>query len=94
MKPIFTFGRAKKIVTKDVDVIEAPLVVVAPVEIAKEDIKPSAVVPTIFLVRWTGGEEVFKTKSEADFAVRTRVGAHIVPGGVPLKRDQFGQIVV
>ena len=75
-------GKPKKVVAKSVVAEEAPSVV-APVVVAPES----------FLVRWRGGEGVFATKGEADFAVSTHVDAHIVPGGKAIERDRFGQIV-
>lgn len=60
--------KEKKLV---VDVVETPSedVVVAP-EVASA--------PESYLVRWTGGEERFASKSMAEFAAKTRKGGHIV----------------
>lgn len=59
----------KEKVEKSVDVVEIPSVV-----IPESEVKSAKV----FTVKWKGGEEVFKSFGEAEFAVRTRVGGYIV----------------
>lgn len=81
-------GRQKK---------EKPVIVVEKTEDIVKYISPSEIIPfkepESYLVRWKGGEEVFTSKSQADFAVNTRVDAYIVPDAKSIVKDKFGHIV-